>query len=305
MAARCERVKELLLVGTDPNICFPPSDVSHLPGLSSRFHSYFARATSQDVTPLVFSILFLITELRIAMATIAESSILESYDPAPNEPPNSEIEDGGWPRVRCHQSVAPQWVIIVLLLRAGADPNQAALDRVPLSWAVDAPCCRYPLLRLLCFAGADIFNVQPSIIGRLWRADLQLIRQVTVLGSRFNANDEPPFHHIAALQAFDRLSARDLGLLELMLEAGYDIDQVWKGETALTLAIQRRSIDMVRWLINHGASVTTGGFAGTPVELVESQTPQIYAAVHKIAGVPTGKIPAVQQIALDMPIKLR
>lgn len=153
-----------------------------------------------------------------------------------------------------------------LLIDAGAAINTVpeSLEESPLHWAAQRK--QTEMARLLLNAGADV-NCEEYYYGTpLHRAveveDLATVRVLLEFGADTFWPDDggyTPLHHVVEWESTEMAQA--------LLAAGADLDQKTDadhrpcgdlfggGEAPLLLAVKRKRIEMVRWLLDHGADV--------------------------------------------------
>ena len=307
IAGRCERVKDLLDVGADPNSKFPTKTLKDLPALPVTLTAAFGNEEDTFMTALTLAMMLLFKEIRLCVPTLAlDSNILSAIDGPHTEPATSELESDGWPRVRCHAAVAAQWAIFVLLLRAGADPNEPSFDsKPPVIWALSTARCIYPVLRHLMHAGADPSRTGPfsryivlsTLMGRpRWFTDHKALRVVLEHGGQLDPAAAPPLSSIAAYMWTDDM----IPTLELFLELGHDVDTPLAGKTPLITAIEHKNMTYVAWLLRQGTNVYApsrdGRNALTEAKRVNAMEPLI-AALQNAGGIPT-RTPFVIHLSL-------
>lgn len=263
IACRCERVKELLAVGADPNQTFTTKSLKHLSALPATLTAAFDDKEDEFATALTLSMTLLFEEFRLCIQTLStDANMVRALEGPYTTPPTTELEADGWPRVSCAPALAPQWAVFVLLLRAGADPNAPSFfGKPPLMWAMSAPRCIYPVLRHLFHAGAsldcsgawDEYSILQQIMRRRqWPVETELLHLVLSHGARFHPEDPPPLHRLAQSSGISGIERT----LQLLLDVGEDVDGVWRGETPLMRALEHQDrMLMGRWLLMNGASV--------------------------------------------------
>lgn len=300
IACRCERVKELLAVGADPNQTFAFKSLKHLSALPVTLTAAFNDKEEEEefMTALTLSMTLLFEEFRLCIPTLStDANMVRALEGPYHTPPTTELEADGWPRVSCAPALAPQWAVFVLLLRAGADPNAPSFfEKTPLMWAMSAPRCLYPILRHLFHAGAsldsrcgawDEYSILQQIMRRRqWPVETDLLHLVLSHGARFHPEDPPPLHRLAQ-SSFGGIERT----LQLLLDVGEDVDRAWRGETPLMQALKNENMLMGRWLLMNGASVYAPTreknaltYASTRLQMTTSVSTEIMAVAGGVSS---------------------